>query len=953
MRVSPALTNFTAGEWSPQLLGQIDLEAYPNACSLMRNFICRVHGGAQKRPGTIFVGEVKNSAQSVRLIPFQYSTAQAYVLEMGDSYIRFFKDRGQIVNGDDSPYEIGSCYLEADVERVKYAQDKDLMYLFNQYYPPQKLTRYDHDDWEMINAPFVNGPYLPQKRAIEIGANLQTNGGFEEDTGITSIGTPEFQERSSVRVYEGTYSRMLAGSADSQGFTLPAFTSVTSSAYVVRFRVFTRAGSLTLQVKQGDESGTYMINEAIEEIPENEWSEFSRYYTEAAGGATAQIGFLSATESLDDNLCPNPGFESAVESTWYKVGQLGTEFSHRSNAQKKSGTYSYRFRGDGIGNRMGVRSNPWITETGKVYKVSFWVYTSGGSVRMSIRRGNDADYTQVDYNSVPNSSWTQYTYYYKETDGGASCHLMFDTVGLDYRYVDDITFQEVKTLYYIDKVEVLKVDAITITPSATTGTVTLTASDDIFQSGHIGAFWQLTHGETTGYGIVSGYTSAKVVSIDVIEPFGATTATAEWREGAWSAVNGWPACGAFYEQRLMTASSWRDQDALWGSRMTEYEDFTPGVLDTDAVSYKLQSDIIRWLAPMGQLVAGTVNAEYQVGSQSSDEPMTPKNIRMLTRSRKGSASLDPINLGSSILFVQRRGDAENYGKRLRELSYNYINESFDGIDLTLFAEHITGSGIKRTAFMSSPYPILWAATADGRLIAMTYEREQKVIGWHYHPTEGVVEDLCVVPGENQDDLYLLVAREVNGDTKKYVEVLADFDFGDIEDAFFVDCGLSYDGEPTDALAGLDHLEGCEVAVLADGKVHPNCTVSGGEITLDYEASKVHAGLPYVSELEPFDLQSATMEGVGQGKAKRIHGVTLYLYQSGGGEIGQDEDATERIFYKEEAEAGDEALPLFTGLKDDFGFAGDWGLRGLVYIKHDDPLPFTVLSILPRFRVEDR
>jgi hypothetical protein len=229
-----------------------------------------------------------------------------------------------------------------------------------------------------------------------------------------------------------------------------------------------------------------------------------------------------------------------------------------------------------------------------------------------------------------------------------------------------------------------------------------------------------------------------------------------------------------------------------------------------------------------------------------------------------------------------------------------------------------------------------------------------VIGWHYHPMDGLVEDICVIPGDNQDDLYMIVNRTIDGVTKRYIEVMSDFNYGtDPKDAFFVDCGLSYDGTPISSVSGLDHLEGKTVAVLADGIVQTQKTVSSGAITLDTAASVIHVGLPYTSEIEPLDLQGGSIEGTSQGKIKRIHGVALYLYNSMGGEIGQDADTTERIFYKEETDGAGEQLDLFTGIKDDFNFSGDWQLEGRVYIKHDDPLPFTVLSILPRFRTEDR
>lgn len=259
--------------------------------------------------------------------------------------------------------------------------------------------------------------------------------------------------------------------------------------------------------------------------------------------------------------------------------------------------------------------------------------------------------------------------------------------------------------------------------------------------------------------------------------------------------------------------------------------------------------------------------------------------------------------------------------------------------------------------MSSPFPIMWACTADGRLIGMTYEREQKVIGWHYHPMDGLVEDICVIPGTNQDDLYMIVNRTINGVAKRYIEVMADFDWGsDQTDCYFVDCGLSAEfSTPVSSVSGLDHLEGKTVAVLADGIVQTQKVVTSGAITLDVAASVVHVGLPYTSIIEPLDLQGGSMEGTSQGKVKRIHGVALSLYQSSGGEIGQDSTHLERIFFKEEAEAVAAGTPvtLYTDIKDDFNFSGDWQLEGRIYIKHDDPLPFTVLSILPRFRTEDR
>ncbi len=955
-RVSPQISNFTAGEWSPHMMGQADLAQWKNACRTMLNFFPRVTGGAQKRPGTVFVAEVKDSSKRVRLIPFQYSTLQAYVIEAGDYYMRFIRDNGQVVTTSGTPYEIGSPYGAADIGQLRFAQDKDLMYMFHQSYPVQKITRYDHDDWEIYNAPLDNGPYQPVRNNDEIGVNLCTNGEFEEDTGITSIGTPLVQKRTDVRIYSENYARVVAMSATGQGFLITIGTTTTGKQYVVRFRVFTRATSILMRAKQGGASA-YNLNEEIDAIADSQWLEYSRYFIEASGGTAAQIEFESPDgEVLDDEeLIAN--YDMTYEGDWTEdPDSTDVYWSADHTFDGVAGTCYLMINPEGTsGDINTLISRSFITETGKVYKLVV-IWSGPGYITIRFRRGNNSgSVILADEKYVSGVSANTETFYYEETAGGVYAAIIVGTQHASMIAVNSVSVKEVKSHYYIDKLEVYEVDAITMAPSATTGLgITLTASSDFFESGHIGSFIQLTHGTADpGYARITGVTSGTVATIDVLSDFDATTATANWREGAFSWKNGYPACGAFYEQRLMMADTPNDPDGLWGSQTTEYDDFTPGTLASNALGYKLQSDIIRWLSPLGQLVAGTVNSEYRIGTNSSDTALTPTNIKLTSQGRKGSANIDPINAGNAILFVQRRGAAE-YGKRLRELSYNYETDSFQGLDLTAFAEHITGSGIVRMALMLSPFPIVWACTADGGLIGCTYDKDQQVLGWHRHDVGGTVEDICIIPGAEQDDLYLLVNRSIGGVVKRYIEVLAPFDFGDDQtDAYFVDCGLTYDGTAATTITGLDHLEGEAVAILADGAVHDARTVASGQITLDYAASVVHVGLPYTSELEPMPLQGGSIEGTSEGKTKRIHGVTVYFYQTGGGWIGPDEDNLEPLVFRTTDDDVGEAVPLFTGYKDDFNFPGDWGLEATVLIRQTEPLPMTVLSMMPRFRTEDR
>ena len=159
---SPILTNFTSGELSPRLNGRIDMDKYYNGASLINNFIVLMHGGLVKRPGTRFIREIKTSTGSnsgARLIPFVFSKTQAYVLEFGHNYIRFYKDEGIIVSAGTTPYEIATTYTAAQVNEIEFVQSADVLYLVHESHPPRKLSRTGHTAWTISDVDFVDGPY--------------------------------------------------------------------------------------------------------------------------------------------------------------------------------------------------------------------------------------------------------------------------------------------------------------------------------------------------------------------------------------------------------------------------------------------------------------------------------------------------------------------------------------------------------------------------------------------------------------------------------------------------------------------------------------------------------------------------------------------------------------------------------------------------------------------------
>ena len=158
-RVAVQLTNFTGGELSPRLDGRNDLQKYSTGCKTLENMIIYPHGSAARRSGTQFVAEVKDSTKKTRLIAFEFSTVQTYILEFGNQYIRFYKDNGQILSGG-SAYEISSPYLEAELFDIKFAQSADVMYICHPNHPVKKLARTGHTNWTLIDDVISNGPFM-------------------------------------------------------------------------------------------------------------------------------------------------------------------------------------------------------------------------------------------------------------------------------------------------------------------------------------------------------------------------------------------------------------------------------------------------------------------------------------------------------------------------------------------------------------------------------------------------------------------------------------------------------------------------------------------------------------------------------------------------------------------------------------------------------------------------
>ena len=179
--VDSILTNFTAGELSPNMYGRTDIEKYYNGCMTMENFLVLPQGGAYRRPGSRYVAEVKTSSLFTRLVPFVFSTTQAYILEFGNLYMRVYYDGGQVQSGS-TVYEVVTPYTTAQLPDLKFAQSADTLYIVHPSHEPRQLTRTAHTTWTLNTFDWENGPFM--KDNDDDSHTLTVSAYFPDSTGL-------------------------------------------------------------------------------------------------------------------------------------------------------------------------------------------------------------------------------------------------------------------------------------------------------------------------------------------------------------------------------------------------------------------------------------------------------------------------------------------------------------------------------------------------------------------------------------------------------------------------------------------------------------------------------------------------------------------------------------------------------------------------------------------------
>lgn len=427
----------------------------------------------------------------------------------------------------------------------------------------------------------------------------------------------------------------------------------------------------------------------------------------------------------------------------------------------------------------------------------------------------------------------------------------------------------------------------------------------------------------------------------------------------------YPSCVAHYQQRRFFGNTDHAPDAVFASRVGLPSNFgiSSPLQDDDALIFRLaanQHNPVRHLVPLKQLIVLT-DAGGWIVEGGTDGALAPQSINANQHIYAGCSSVRPVVVGNAILYVQARGTI------LRDVQFNINVDGLAGRDLTIFSSHLFGRGksIRDLDYQPSPDSIIWVVREDGYMLGLTYLPDQDIWAWHRHstgllnadgtPGDGFFWSVCVVSEDDEDAVYFIVRRSVNGATVRYIERLATREIVDFDlDCHFVDAGLTYVGAPVNNVGGLGHLVGKVCAVLGDGAVifngdstaanAANFTVNGGgtfPVVFPAAYSKIHVGLPIrFAEIETLDIDEPA--GGVRDKQKRVPIVTALVDKSSRG-FSAGPDTTHLSLYR--APSYEPAADEFTG-QVEIAIQATFNKYGRVLIRQTDPLPVTILAVIP-------
>ena len=469
---------------------------------------------------------------------------------------------------------------------------------------------------------------------------------------------------------------------------------------------------------------------------------------------------------------------------------------------------------------------------------------------------------------------------------------------------------------------------VTLTPSATTGAISITASANVFATAHVGTRLRIAGKRLN----ITGFSAANQISATVLDTLPGTGATTDWEEEALCTLRGWPTTVCFHQDRLVVGGSRDLPNRLWLSRTGDLFNFDTGTgLDDQAISFGLMSDqvnAIRGVFSGRNLQVFTSGGEWMV----SGDPLTPASIQLTRQTRIGSPVnrlIQPVDVDGSTIFAARTG------RSIFEFTYTDVQQAYQANDLAIVAAHLMRGPVAMA--YDQLRRLLHVAMEDGSLATLTLYRTEQVIAWTSQATNGSFRALAEIEGV----VYAAVERAGSIRLERF------------DDALALDAALTGSNPaPQDRWTGLTHLEGQAVGILAEGAPRADATVQAGAITLDEPATTVQIGLRFRHVIEPLPPELLTPLGA-RAAPLRLVSVTFRLLDTAALAVDLGRGLEPVPFRRLDTPLLDAAPTRFTG--DTKLRALGWrreAWRALWRIEDDTPLPLTLLSVTTEMRITD-
>lgn len=882
---------YNSGELSELMAGRADDTKYAYGLARCENAIITPQGPLKNRAGLMYVNRAKYSDRACRLIPFTYSADQTMIIELGHKYARFHT-KGKTLMIGSVPYEIATPWEDIDLFEIHHVQNADVMTLVHSKYPPHELRRYSINDWRcepvVINTQ-LKPPTGVTATRVTLAADDKNSEKYTQSYVVTSLNEDRTEE------------------------------SVSSDVATVIANLY--ATGTTVSVSWGPVSN----------------ASFYRVY-KLQGGIYGYIGETKSTSIVDDNIAPETGQTPPYLDDIFKMAKGISSVNIVSGGSGYEDTTT-TLVGLDMGNAK-VTARWWDSGDGKwrysyvdvpfyektpipVSSTVAYPYKFAYNILDANPEGTgltvEEDLYSVDAGGDGWKDW-YLTNFHITNEGTGYTQATVECLGYGYKGTPDRWMYKftipVKYAAVIKRHEVAVKDA----------------------TGYGAKIYALsTNGVITSVVIESGGTNYTNPTLTVVSDTGngaILTATV-------SEVGDYPAAVGYFEQRRVFAGTPQRPQQIWMTKTgTENNmSYRIPIKDDDRISFKVASrdlNQIQHVIALQQLVMLTSAAEWRVSPLNSDA-ITPSSISVRPLSYVGASAVQPVIVNNTLIYPAARGG------HLQEFAYNYQAGGYVSGDLSIRAAHLFDDlQIKDLAYAKAPFPVIWCVSSSGKLLGLTYVPEQQVGAWHRHTTDGVFESCAVVQEGEEDYLYVVVKRKINGAYTRFIERLSSRKDVAVSKGQFLDCSAFYSGEATTEVSGIDWLNGAVVTAVANGVVVKGLTVENGKIKLPVAATDVSVGLPYSMTVETLPIAVSLQDGsVGRGHVKNVNKVWVRLYNTSGLSVGPTE-TSQTVIAPRKNEAYGMPSDLRTG-EFDTGIAGRWGKDGRVVMVQRYPLPVTIIS----------